>query len=160
MRDVFKIPFENVLGNIDRGVKVLMSGLDYERIVISGGPLLGIVAACLDFVVPYVRQRKQFGQPIGEFQLVQGKLADMYVSFSASRAYVYEVAPACERGETTRKDSAGAISSPRRKPTWMAGRQSKCSTAAAISTSMRQGGSSAMPSSMRSAPGLPRSAAC
>ncbi|MHB2265869.1 isovaleryl-CoA dehydrogenase [Aliihoeflea sp. PC F10.4] len=103
-----EVPFENVLHEEGRGVEVLMSGLDYERTVLAGGPL-GIMAACLDVAVPYVHERKQFGQPIGEFQLVQGKLADMYSTLSACRAYVYAVASACDRGETTRKDAAGCI---------------------------------------------------
>jgi isovaleryl-CoA dehydrogenase len=114
------VPQENVLGTVGRGVNVLMSGLDYERVVLSGGPL-GIMASCLDAVLPYVHQRKQFGKPIGEFQLMQGKLADMYVGFNACRAYVYTVARACDRGETTRKDSAGAILYSAEKATWMAG---------------------------------------
>jgi isovaleryl-CoA dehydrogenase len=97
-----------------------MSGLDYERLVLSGGPL-GIMAACLDVVVPYVHERKQFGKPIGEFQLMQGKLADMYVTFNACRAYVYAVAQACDRGEAMRKDAAGAILYSAEKATWMAG---------------------------------------
>ncbi len=103
-----EVPFENVLGEEGRGVAVLMSGLDYERLVLSGGPL-GIMAACIDVVVPYVHERKQFGEPIGNFQLVQGKLADMYTAMNASRAYAYMVAQAAERGETSRKDSAGCI---------------------------------------------------
>ncbi|MEL6196396.1 MAG: acyl-CoA dehydrogenase family protein, partial [Pseudomonadota bacterium] len=103
-----EVPFENVLGDEGRGVAVLMSGLDYERVVLSGGPL-GIMAACLDVVMPYVHERKQFGQPIGEFQLMQGKLADMYTEMNASRAYVYAVAAACDRGETTRQDAAGCL---------------------------------------------------
>jgi len=103
-----EVPAENLLGTEGRGVNVLMSGLDYERVVLAGGPL-GIMAACLDVVVPYVHERKQFDQPIGEFQLMQGKLADMYVIFNASRAYVYAVAASCDRGETTRKDAAGCI---------------------------------------------------
>ncbi|TNC07133.1 isovaleryl-CoA dehydrogenase [Methylobacterium terricola] len=103
-----EIPEENVLGQVGRGVNVLMSGLDYERAVLAAGPL-GIMQACLDVVIPYVHERKQFGQPIGEFQLVQGKLADMYVSTNAAKAYVYAVAQACDRGETTREDAAGAI---------------------------------------------------
>ncbi|WP_312467753.1 MULTISPECIES: isovaleryl-CoA dehydrogenase [Brucella] len=103
-----EVPAENLLGAEGRGVNVLMSGLDYERVVLAGGPL-GIMAACLDVVMPYVHERKQFDQPIGEFQLMQGKLADMYVQFNASRAYVYAVAAACDRGETTRKDAAGCI---------------------------------------------------
>ncbi|MDX0403828.1 isovaleryl-CoA dehydrogenase [Sinorhizobium medicae] len=103
-----EVPQENVLGALGEGVKVLMSGLDYERVVLSAGPL-GIMAACLDVVVPYFHERKQFGQPIGEFQLMQGKLADMYVRMNAARAYVYAVAAACDRGETARKDAAGCI---------------------------------------------------
>ena len=103
-----EVPEENVLGAVGKGVNVLMSGLDYERIVLSAGPL-GLMAAALDVVLPYVHTRKQFGQPIGTFQLVQGKLADMYVTLNASRAYVYAVAKACDRGETTREDAAGAI---------------------------------------------------
>jgi isovaleryl-CoA dehydrogenase len=103
-----EVPEENVLGDVGRGVNILMSGLDYERAVLAAGPL-GIMQACLDVVLPYVHQRKQFGQPIGGFQLVQGKLADMYVTMNASRAYVYAVAKSCDRGETTREDAAGAI---------------------------------------------------
>ena len=106
--DNVEVPFENVLGTHGRGVEVLMSGLDYERVVLSAGPL-GIMAACLDVVVPYVAERRQFGQAVGSFQLVQGKLADMYTTLNASRAYVYAVAAACDRGETTRKDAAGCI---------------------------------------------------
>ncbi|MDB5968484.1 MAG: isovaleryl-CoA dehydrogenase [Hydrocarboniphaga sp.] len=115
-----EVPEENVLGSVGRGVNVLMSGLDYERVVLSGGPL-GIMSACMDVVMPYVHDRKQFGTPIGEFQLMQGKLADMYVGFNACRAYVYAVAKACDRGETTRKDAAGAILYSAEKATWMAG---------------------------------------
>ncbi|MBI4124286.1 MAG: isovaleryl-CoA dehydrogenase [Betaproteobacteria bacterium] len=115
-----EVPAVNVLGEEGKGVKVLMSGLDYERAVLAGGPL-GIMAACLDVVVPYVHERKQFGQPIGEFQLMQGKLADMYTTFSACRAYVYAVAQALDRNETTRKDAAGAILYAAEKATWMAG---------------------------------------
>src|ERR1700722_19162431 len=103
-----EVPAENVLGGEGRGVNVLMSGLDYERAVLAAGPL-GIMQACLDVVLPYVHERKQFGQPIGTFQLVQGKIADMYTTMNASRAYVYAVAKACDRGETTREDAAGAI---------------------------------------------------
>ena len=102
------VPEENVVGRLNAGVGVLMSGLDYERAVLSGGPL-GIMQACMDAVLPYVHERVQFGQPIGEFQLVQGKIADMYTKMNASRAYVYAVAKACDRDRTTRKDSAGAI---------------------------------------------------
>ncbi|MBS1270136.1 MAG: Acyl-CoA dehydrogenase [Gammaproteobacteria bacterium] len=108
---VFKdceVPAENVLGEVNRGVNVLMSGLDYERVVLAGGPL-GIMQACLDAVIPYVHERKQFDQPIGEFQFMQGKLADMYTTLNVCRAYVYAVARACDRDETTRKDAAGAI---------------------------------------------------
>ena len=115
-----EVPAANVLGDEGKGVKVLMSGLDYERAVLAGGPL-GIMAACLDAVLPYVHERKQFGQPIGEFQLMQGKLADMYTTFSACRAYVYAVGQALDRGETTRKDAAGAILYAAEKATWMAG---------------------------------------
>ncbi|RFZ88839.1 isovaleryl-CoA dehydrogenase [Shinella sp. WSJ-2] len=103
-----EVPEENVMGTVGRGVNVLMSGLDYERVVLSGGPL-GIMAACLDVVVPYIHERRQFDRPIGEFQLMQGKVADMYVALNACRAYVYAVATACDRGETTRKDAAGCI---------------------------------------------------
>ncbi|AYV24534.1 isovaleryl-CoA dehydrogenase [Vibrio mediterranei] len=103
-----KVPLENVLGEINHGVEVLMSGLDYERVVLAAGPL-GIMQACLDLVVPYVHERKQFGRSIGEFQLVQAKLADMYTRCNAARAYLYAVASACDRGEITRKDSAGVI---------------------------------------------------
>ncbi len=106
--DNVEVPYENVLGEENKGVEVLMSGLDYERVVLSGGPL-GIMAACLDVAVPYVQQRRQFGQAIGDFQLIQGKMADMYTQLNACRAYVYAVAAACDRGETTRKDSAGCI---------------------------------------------------
>ncbi len=114
------VPEDNILGKEGEGVRVLMSGLDYERAVLAGGPL-GIMAACLDVVIPYVHERKQFGQPIGEFQLMQGKLADMYTTFSACRAYVYAVGQALDRNETTRKDAAGAILYAAEKATWMAG---------------------------------------
>lgn len=103
-----KVPYENILGEENQGVAVLMSGLDYERVVLAAGPL-GIMAAAMDIVVPYVHEREQFGKPIGQFQLMQGKLADMYTTMNACRAYVYAVAAACDRGETTRKDSAGCI---------------------------------------------------
>ncbi|WP_404408033.1 isovaleryl-CoA dehydrogenase [Pseudidiomarina marina] len=106
--DNCKVPAENVLGEVDCGVEVLMSGLDYERAVLAAGPC-GIMQACLDVVIPYVHDRKQFGKAIGEFQLVQGKVADMYTRTNAARAYVYAVAQSCDRGETTRKDAAGAI---------------------------------------------------
>ena len=114
-----EVPFDNVLGEEGRGVQVLMSGLDYERVVLAGGPL-GIMQACLDVVVPYVHERRQFGQAIGEFQLMQGKLADMYVALSTAKAYTYAVAQACDRGETTRKDAAGCILYAAEKATWMA----------------------------------------
>jgi isovaleryl-CoA dehydrogenase len=103
-----EVPEENVLGEVGRGVNVLMSGLDYERTVLAAGPI-GIMQACMDVVLPYVHERKQFGKPIGEFQLVQGKIADMYVAMNSAKAYVYAVAKACDRGETTRQDAAGAI---------------------------------------------------
>ena len=113
------VPEENMLGGLNTGVQLLMSGLDYERVVLSGGPL-GVMQACMDVVLPYVHERTQFGQPIGQFQLMQGKLADMYTTMNASRAYVYAVAAACDRGETTRKDAAGAILYAAEKCTWMA----------------------------------------
>ena len=113
------VPEENMLGGLNTGVQLLMSGLDYERVVLSGGPL-GVMQACMDVVLPYVHERKQFGQPIGQFQLMQAKLADMYTTMNASRAYVYAVAAACDRGETTRKDAAGAILYAAEKCTWMA----------------------------------------
>ena len=118
-------PAENILAEEGRGVNVLMSGLDYERAVLAGGPL-GIMAACMDVVLPYMHERSQFGQPIGEFQLMQGKLADMYTTMNASRAYVYAVGQACDRGETTRKDAAGAILYAAEKATWMAGEAIQC----------------------------------
>mgnify|MGYP005848087551 FL=1 len=121
--DDVEVPEENVLGGVGNGVKVLMSGLDYERAVLSGGPL-GIMAACMDVVVPYMHERKQFDTPIGEFQLMQGKIADMYSTWSATRAYVYAVGQACDRldhSRTLRKDAAGAILYSAEKATWMAG---------------------------------------
>ena len=114
-----EVPAENLLGELNRGAAVLMSGLDYERAILSAGPT-GIMLACMDAVVPYVHERKQFGQPIGEFELMQGKLADMYTTMNATRAYVYAVGKACDRGETTRKDAAGAILYAAEKATWMA----------------------------------------
>jgi len=114
-----EVPEENLLGGENEGVRVLMSGLDFERAVLAAGPL-GIMQACMDAVVPYIHERKQFGQPIGEFQLMQGKIADMYTTMNACRAYVYAVATACDRGETTRKDAAGAILYAAEKATWMA----------------------------------------
>ncbi|TPN45197.1 MULTISPECIES: isovaleryl-CoA dehydrogenase [unclassified Mesorhizobium] len=114
-----EVPFDNVLHEEGRGVEVLMSGLDYERTVLAGGPI-GLMAACLDVAIPYVHERKQFGQAIGEFQLVQGKLADMYTTMNAARAYVYAVAAACDRGQTTRKDAAGCVLFAAEKATQMA----------------------------------------
>ena len=155
-----EVPEENVLGVVGKGVNVLMSGLDYERVVLSAGPL-GLMAAALDVALPYAHERKQFGQPIGTFQLVQGKLADMYVTLSASRAYVYAVAKACDRGETTREDAAGAIlyaaeratrGRPRRDPDPRRQRLHQRLSARA--------GCCATPSSTRSAPAPARSAAC
>jgi isovaleryl-CoA dehydrogenase len=122
------VPEANVLGQEGRGVNILMSGLDYERSVLAGGPL-GIMQACMDVVVPYVHERQQFGQPIGEFQLMQGKLADMYTTMQASRAYVYAVAQALDRGHggtAARKDAAGAILYAAEKATWMAGEAIQC----------------------------------
>jgi isovaleryl-CoA dehydrogenase len=114
-----EVPAENVLGAVGNGVNVLMSGLDYERLVLAGGPL-GIMQACLDLVIPYVHERQQFGQPIGEFQLIQAKLADMYVAANAAKAYVYAVARACDDGRVTREDAAGAILYAAERATWMA----------------------------------------
>ena len=114
-----EVPEENVIGGLGRGVNVLMSGLDYERAVLAAGPL-GIMQACMDVCVPYIHERKQFGQAIGEFQLMQGKIADMYTTMNAAKAYVYAVAKSCDRGETTRKDAAGAILYAAEKATWMA----------------------------------------
>ncbi|PKQ09726.1 MAG: acyl-CoA dehydrogenase [Alphaproteobacteria bacterium HGW-Alphaproteobacteria-12] len=114
-----EVPEENILGKLNEGVRVLMSGLDYERAVLAAGPL-GIMQACMDTVVPYIHERKQFGEPIGTFQLMQGKLADMYSTMNACRAYVYAVAKACDKGKTTRKDAAGAILYAAEKATWMA----------------------------------------
>nr|WP_281286440.1 isovaleryl-CoA dehydrogenase [Pleionea sediminis] len=114
-----KVPKENILGELNKGVRVLMSGLDFERLVLSAGPI-GIMQSCMDVVVPYIHERKQFGQAIGEFQLVQGKVADMYTTLNASKAYVYTVAKACDRGETTRKDAAGVILYTAEKATQMA----------------------------------------
>ncbi|HEY8947628.1 MAG TPA: isovaleryl-CoA dehydrogenase [Rhizomicrobium sp.] len=114
-----EVPEENLMGREGEGARILMSGLDYERAVLSAGSI-GIMQACIDLVVPYLHDRKQFGQPIGSFQLMQGKLADMYVTLSAARSYVYAVAKACDRGQTTRKDAAGAILYAAEKGTWMA----------------------------------------
>jgi isovaleryl-CoA dehydrogenase len=114
-----EVPAENVLGSVNGGVNVLMSGLDYERVVLAAGPL-GIMQACMDAVLPYMHERKQFGEPIGSFQIMQGKLADMYVGMNAAKAYVYAVARACDEGRTTREDAAGAILYAAEKATWMA----------------------------------------
>ena len=113
-----EVPEENVLGRVGGGVTVLMSGLDYERSVLAAGPL-GIMQSCMDIVLPYIHERKQFGQSIGEFQLMQGKIADMYTVMNAAKAYVYTVAKSCDRGKTTRKDAAGAILYAAEKATWM-----------------------------------------
>ena len=155
-----EVPEENVLGEVGGGVNVLMSGLDYERAVLAAGPL-GIMQACMDVVLPYVHERKQFGQPIGTFQLMQGKLADMYTTMNASRAYVYAVAKACDRGETTREDAAGAILYAAEKATQMRARRDPAASAAtATSTTTRPAACCATPSSTRSAPAPARSAAC
>src|SRR3954468_23840223 len=114
-----EVPEENVLGAVGKGVNVLMSGLDYERAVLAAGPI-GIMQAAMDLVVPYVHERRQFGQAIGEFQLMQGKLADMYTTMNATKAYVYAVAKACGRGQPTRKETAGATLYAAEKATWMA----------------------------------------
>ena len=118
--DDCEVPVENVLGAVGGGVRVLMSGLDYERVVLSGGPL-GLMSAAMDAVLPYVHERRQFGEPIGTFQLIQAKLADMYVGLNACRAYVYAVARACDQGRTTRQDAAGAILYAAEKATWLTG---------------------------------------
>ena len=120
-----EVPEANILGSLNGGVKVLMSGLDYDRAVLAAGPI-GIMQACMDIVLPYVHDRKQFGQPIGEFQLMQGKLADMYVTMNASKSYVYSVAKACDRGEVTRKDAAGAILYAAERDSWMASEAIQC----------------------------------
>ena len=114
-----EVPEENILGGLGRGVNVLMSGLDYERAVLAAGPI-GIMEACMDVVMPYLHERKQFGRPIGEFQLMQGKLADMYTTMNATKSYVYAVAQACDRGQVTREDAAGVILYAAEKATWMA----------------------------------------
>lgn len=113
-----EVPEENILGELNKGVNVLMSGLDYERAVLSAGPV-GIMQACMDIVVPYIHDRKQFGRAIGEFELMQGKMADMYTTMNATKAYVYAVGKACDRNETSRKDAAGAILYAAEKATWM-----------------------------------------
>ena len=117
--DNVEVPEENILGELNKGVNVLMSGLDYERAVLAAGPT-GIMQACMDAVIPYIHERKQFGKAIGEFELMQGKMADMYTTMNATKAYVYAVGKACDRGETTRKDAAGVILYAAEKATWMA----------------------------------------
>ena len=154
-----EVPYENVLGEEGQGVRILMSGLDYERVVLAAGPV-GIMAAALDIVVPYVHERRQFDTPIGEFQLMQGKLADMYTTMNACRAYVYSVAAACDRGETTRKDAAGCILyAAERPPRWRWSRSRRWA-AMAISTTMQPAACCAMPSSTRSVPARRKSGAC
>ncbi len=153
-----EVPEENVVGQLGRGVNVLMSGLDYERTVLAAGPL-GIMQACLDLVVPYLHERKQFGKPIGEFQLMQGKLADMYVTMNAAKAYVYTVAKACDRGETSRKDAAGCILYAAEKATWMALEAIQCLGGNGYINDYATGACCATPSSTRSAPAPPKSAA-
>ena len=153
-----EVPFENVLHEEGRGVEVLMSGLDYERVSLAGGPI-GIMAACMDVAVPYVHERKQFGQPVGEFQLVQGKLADMYTTMNAARAYVYAVAaPATAARPPARTPPAACCSRRKRPPTWRSTRSS-CSAPMATSTTIRPAGCCAMRSSTRSAPERARSGA-
>jgi isovaleryl-CoA dehydrogenase len=154
-----ELPEENRLGGENEGVRVLMSGLDYERAVLAGGPL-GIMQACLDVVLPYVHQRHQFGQPIGEFQLMQGKIADMYTTMNAARAYVYAVAQACDRGETARKDAAGAILFAAEKATWMALEAIQALGGNGYINDFPTDACCTTPSSARSAPAPARSVAC
>ena len=154
-----EVPRENVLGVVGNGVNVLMSGLDYERAVLAAGPL-GVMQSCLDLVIPYLHQRTQFGQPIGRFQLMQAKLADMYVTLNAAKAYVYTVAKACDRGETTRKTRPAPFSTP---PSGRLGWRSKPSNAwaaTATSTTIRPAGCCATQSSTRSALAPAKFAAC
>ena len=154
--DNCEVPEENIMGPVGAGARILMSGLDYERSVLSAGPT-GIMQACLDVVIPYIHDRKQFGQSIGEFQLVQGKLADMYVTLNASKAYAYAVAKAADRGD--RRGSMRLASSstrPNARPGWRS-RRSSASAATAISTSTPQAASCATPSSMKSGQGHPKS---
>lgn len=146
-----EVPQENILGALNSGVKVLMSGLDYERAVLAAGPL-GIMRACMDIVVPYIHEREQFGRPIGEFELMQGKMADMYTTLNACRAYVYAVGQACDRGETTRKDAAGAILYASKKPPGWRCRRFRPWAGTATSTSTRPGDCCATPSCTRLAP--------
>jgi alkylation response protein AidB-like acyl-CoA dehydrogenase len=160
-----EVPVENVLGGVGKGVNVLMSGLDFERTVLSGGPL-GIMSACMDAVVPYIHDRKQFGQAIGEFQLMQGKIADMYSTMMACRAYVYAVGQACDRATgrnrcapCARTPPAPSCTAPKRRPGWPA-RRSRPWAATAISTNTRSAACGATPSCTKSAPAPARSAAC
>lgn len=158
-----EVPEENILGQLNGGVKVLMSGLDYERAVLSGGPT-GIMAACLDAVVPYIHDRKQFGQAIGEFQLIQGKVADMYTTFQACRAYLYAVgrhldSAGSDHIRQVRKDCAGVILYTA-EATWMTGEAIRSSAATATSTNTRSAACGAMRSCTRSAPARARSAGC
>ena len=151
------MPEENVLGQVGKGVQVLMSGLDFERAVLAGGPL-GLMQACMDVVVPYVHDRKQFDQPIGEFQLMQGKLADMYTTMNACKAYVYAVGASVRprRADAQRMPPAPILYAAERRPGWRA-RRSSAWAATAISTSTRPAGCGGTRSSTRSAPGPPRS---
>ena len=153
------VPEENVIGPLNGGVGVLMSGLDYERVVLAGIPL-GIMQACLDTVIPYVRERKQFGQPIGTFQLMQAKVADMYVALQSARAYVYAVARACDAGQTTRFDAAGAILLASENAFRVAARRCRRWAARAIPRTGRSNAICAMPSCSTSARAPTRSGAC
>jgi isovaleryl-CoA dehydrogenase len=123
--DNCRVPFENILGKEDEGVQVLMRGLDYERVILAAGPL-GLMRACFDVVLPYVRQRKQFGKPIGEFELMQAKLADMYTAMAASRAYLYQTANLCDKGHVTRKEAASVILFTAEKANWMTSEAIQC----------------------------------
>ena len=154
-----EVPEENILGQLNGGVRVLMSGLDYERAVLAAGPT-GIMRACMDVVVPYIHERKQFGKAIGEFQLMQGKIADMYTTMNACRAYVYEVAKACDRGETSRKDAAGVILyAAERQPGWRL-KPFRRWAGMAISMNIRPAVCCAMPSCMKLGRAPAKSAAC
>ncbi len=153
------MPEENVIGGVGRGVNVLMSGLDCERAVLAAGPL-GIMQACMDVCMPYIHECKQFGQAIGEFQLMQGKIADMYTTMDAAKAYGYAVAKSCDRGETTRKDAAEAILYAAEKATWMALEAIQVRAATATLTTIRPGVCCGMPSCMRSVRATARSFGC
>ena len=154
-----EVPEENVVGGVGRGVNVLMSGLDYERTILAAGPL-GIMQAALDSVLPYIHERKQFGQPIGAFQLVQGKVADMYVTLNAARAYVYTVARACDRGETAREDAAGAILFAAEAATRLSLDAIQLLGGNGYINDYATGRLFATPSSMKSAPGQAKSGEC